>query len=189
MCTKGIITSSFMTAVRFTLSALLFCLLIETGHVGSYQWGEPLSQRHRLHPSGETAQPTRSESTWKDLTHMNAVVHTFPVPIDRHSHATPPKLINLIRHRPLRKSLKGLNISPGRGSAHCLWRSIGFLCGTCTCPRATLTCKRSNTEMRSALLQAWSALCLGGKRLLRVIHDWQNRRYTKPRTAWPLHDV
>ena len=43
----------------------LLCLppALETGHVGSHQRGESLSQRHRLHPPGETAQPTRGEST------------------------------------------------------------------------------------------------------------------------------
>lgn len=63
MCPNGIITSSIMTAVCFTLSAPLSVSPLETGHVGSYQWGESLPQRHGLHPSGETAQPACGEST------------------------------------------------------------------------------------------------------------------------------
>ena len=67
MCSSGIITSFIMTPLCFTLSALLSVSPLEIGHVGSYQRGESLPQRHRLHPFGETAQPTRSESKHEHL--------------------------------------------------------------------------------------------------------------------------
>lgn len=52
----------------FNLCVAFVCFSFsETGHVGSYQWGESLPQRHRLHPSRKTAQPTRSESTCKGV--------------------------------------------------------------------------------------------------------------------------
>lgn len=63
---NGIRTSSIMTAVCLTLSAPLSVSALETGHVGSYQRGKSLPQRHRLHPPGEAAQPSRRESTHAD---------------------------------------------------------------------------------------------------------------------------
>lgn len=79
-----------------------------------------------------------------------------------------------------------LNIPPGR----CLWWCYTeLLCGTCTHPEGRLTCKHNNTEMWSASLLAWSPLCVGGKlspqSFLWLTH--KHWRFTKLRTAWPLH--
>lgn len=85
MCPNGIRTSSIMTLVCFKLfapSLFLSVSPLETGHVGSYQWGESLPQRHRLHPSGETTQSTRSESTrTRENLHgsfTHAAAHSIP---------------------------------------------------------------------------------------------------------------
>lgn len=128
-----------MCVLCFNICVPFVCFsFLETGHVGSYQWGESLPQRHRLHPSGKTAQPTCSESTCKYLNPSDA-------------------------------QLMALSNEP---LCCCWWCSLELLCGICTCPWATWTCKHNNAERWSVSLWVWSPLCIGGRRALELFSDW-----------------
>lgn len=82
----SIVTSSVMT---LSPSFTLLPSFLETGHVGSYQRGKPLPQRHRLHPPGETAQPARGESAGTSQKHTAV---TFS-PFLKDKKLTPPPMV------------------------------------------------------------------------------------------------
>lgn len=180
MCPNGIITSSVMTAVCFTISAPLSVSPLETGHVGSHQWGESLPQRHGLHPVGETAQPTRSEST---RTHGN--LHTyFPchpqAPKDiTMAHINPSELLDpkkSLRHPPAQRVKPLYSLTNRLLPLVQPWTSVQHLYK----PPGALTCEHNNAEMWSAILRVWSALCAGEKSVLRkpkrVFYGWRKRQ-------------